>query len=216
MVEAQNLKYKCKPENEPATEDRENEMTLKEGYLHDYMVPSFLGFVFGVLSLGTATRGAGDLARFTGILIVADIFYVIPGGMVAAYLNFKFHKVSERLDMAGLSSGLFTATVYTIITLFPTIIFAALNPAAAGGIFVRWIISVIFAFIFYMLGGYFAGYLEHRPFAMPTIFDMSRISSPPPPPPPAMATQTCPTCGSPLRYIQQYQRWYCDKEQKYV
>jgi sporulation protein YlmC with PRC-barrel domain len=26
----------------------------------------------------------------------------------------------------------------------------------------------------------------------------------------------CPTCKNPLRYIQQYQRWYCDKEQKYV
>ncbi len=26
----------------------------------------------------------------------------------------------------------------------------------------------------------------------------------------------CPTCRNPLRYIQQYQRWYCDKEQKYV
>jgi len=34
--------------------------------------------------------------------------------------------------------------------------------------------------------------------------------------PAAPATPTCPTCGSPLRYIQQYQRWYCDREQKYV
>jgi hypothetical protein len=30
------------------------------------------------------------------------------------------------------------------------------------------------------------------------------------------ATPSCPTCGSPLRFIQQYQRWYCDKEGKYV
>jgi hypothetical protein len=37
-----------------------------------------------------------------------------------------------------------------------------------------------------------------------------------PTPTPAPATPTCPTCGNPLRYIQQYQRWYCDKEQKYV
>jgi pheromone shutdown protein TraB len=191
-------------------------MTLKEGYLLDYMIPGFLGFIFGVLSLGTAAGNAGDLVRFTGVLIVADIFYVIPGGMVAAYVNFKFHKVSERLEMAGLSCGLFTATIYTIITLFQTIISAALSPATAGSLFVGWIISVIFAFIFFMIGGYFAGYLERKPFAMPTIFDMSRISSAPPPPPPAMAAQTCPTCGSPLRYIQQYQRWYCDKEQKYV
>jgi len=192
-------------------------MALKEGYLLDNMVPGFLGFVFGVLSTSIASGNAGgDMVKFTGILIVADIFYVIPGGMVSAYLNFKFHKVSERLEMAGLSCGFFTAIIYTIITLFQTIISAALNSGTAGSFFVGWIISVIFAFIFYMLGGYFAGYLERKPFAMPAIFDMSRISSAPPPPPPATATQTCPTCGSPLRYIQQYQRWYCDKEQKYV
>jgi hypothetical protein len=35
-------------------------------------------------------------------------------------------------------------------------------------------------------------------------------------PPQASATPICPTCGGPLRYIQQYQRWYCDREQKYV
>jgi hypothetical protein len=38
----------------------------------------------------------------------------------------------------------------------------------------------------------------------------------PPSHPPAPTTPTCPTCGGPLRYIQQYQRWYCDKEQKYA
>lgn len=26
----------------------------------------------------------------------------------------------------------------------------------------------------------------------------------------------CPTCGKPLSYIQQYQRWYCYNEKKYV
>lgn len=29
-------------------------------------------------------------------------------------------------------------------------------------------------------------------------------------------TPTCPTCGEPLTYIQQYQRWYCYKDKKYV
>jgi len=37
---------------------------------------------------------------------------------------------------------------------------------------------------------------------------------------PAQAAQqaqpTCPTCSGPLSYIQQYQRWYCYKCQKYV
>jgi sporulation protein YlmC with PRC-barrel domain len=29
-------------------------------------------------------------------------------------------------------------------------------------------------------------------------------------------TPVCPTCGTPLTYIPQYQRWYCYKDQKYV
>lgn len=37
------------------------------------------------------------------------------------------------------------------------------------------------------------------------------IPSPPPP-----ATPTCPYCNSQIRYIQQYQRWYCDNEKRYV
>ena len=41
--------------------------------------------------------------------------------------------------------------------------------------------------------------------------DIDSIPPPPPPQPP-----TCPTCGEPLSYIQQYQRWYCYKEKKYV
>lgn len=39
---------------------------------------------------------------------------------------------------------------------------------------------------------------------------------PPPPPPPPTQTPTCPSCGRPIRYIQQYQRWYCDQEKRYV
>jgi sporulation protein YlmC with PRC-barrel domain len=30
------------------------------------------------------------------------------------------------------------------------------------------------------------------------------------------STPICPTCGQPLTYISQYQRWYCYKDQKYV
>ena len=37
-----------------------------------------------------------------------------------------------------------------------------------------------------------------------------------PPPPPDFASPICPTCGQPLSYIEQYQRWYCYKDQKYV
>ncbi|MCW4045747.1 MAG: hypothetical protein NWE94_09570 [Candidatus Bathyarchaeota archaeon] len=39
---------------------------------------------------------------------------------------------------------------------------------------------------------------------------------PPPPPPPEHAPPVCPSCGKPLSYIHQYQRWYCYKEKKYL
>jgi len=38
--------------------------------------------------------------------------------------------------------------------------------------------------------------------------------TPPPPPPPSVPT--CPICGQPLTFIQQYNRWYCSKCKKYV
>jgi sporulation protein YlmC with PRC-barrel domain len=34
--------------------------------------------------------------------------------------------------------------------------------------------------------------------------------------PQAPVAQVCPTCKGPLSYIQQYQRWYCYRCQKYV
>jgi MFS family permease len=44
-------------------------------------------------------------------------------------------------------------------------------------------------------------------------------AGPPPPlapPPSPQAVQTCPTCGGPLTFIEQYNRWYCYKCQKYI
>ncbi len=35
-------------------------------------------------------------------------------------------------------------------------------------------------------------------------------------PPPQGAIRFCQNCGSPLTYVQEYQRWYCTAEQKYV
>jgi hypothetical protein len=39
---------------------------------------------------------------------------------------------------------------------------------------------------------------------------------PPSAPSASPSSPVCPTCGQPLRYVQQYQRWYCDREQKYI
>jgi hypothetical protein len=36
-----------------------------------------------------------------------------------------------------------------------------------------------------------------------------------PPPVPAQQQYNCVTCGAPMRYVQNYQRWYCDHCGKY-
>jgi hypothetical protein len=190
-------------------------MTLREGYLHDSLAASLIGFLFALFAAGQAAGGAaGDMVKFTGLFIVYALFFVIPGGFVTAYLNFRLHRVGENLGMEGLNAGFFTAIVYTIITLFTTLI-SAIQSKDPGSTFLGWIITVLFSFVFYPLGGYICGYMEQRPYGMPSIFSMPRMSRAPPPPPPTASAQLCPTCGKPLTYVQQYNRWYCTNCKKY-
>jgi hypothetical protein len=190
-------------------------LTLKEGSLHDFIAPSLVGFLFGVLAAsGAAGLAGGDMPKFAGLFVFYGLFFVVPGGFVAAYLDFRLHRVGENLGMEGLNAGFFTAIVYTIITLFTTLVSAIMNQGAAGTIFTGWIITVLLSFVFYPLGGYLCGFMEQRPYSMPSIFSIPKMSHAPPPPP--GTANLCPTCGNPLRYIEQYKRWYCDKEQKYV
>jgi len=190
-------------------------MSIKEeGYLHDYLAASFVGLAYGLIVSQAAGGAIGNWGIYIALLIVAGIFGFIPGGFVAGYINFRFHRMDENLEMAGLSAGFFTAVVFTIVNFFLALVAAVLLQPAAGNIMIGWIISVLFAFIFFSLGGYISGYFERRPFAMPTIFNLSRISRAPPPPPVA-AAQLCPTCGRPMTFIQQYNRWYCPNCKKY-
>jgi MFS family permease len=192
---------------------------MKEGYLHDYLAASFIGLAFGLAvhsPAGTALLGAigGNWGPYIATMLVVGVFGFIPGGFVAGYVNFRFHQVGEKIEMVGLSAGFFTAFVYTIISLFGTIVAAIFATAAAGTFFIGWIIGVLLAFVFFSFGGYISGYLERRPFAMPTIFDLSRVSQAPPPPPSA-GVQMCPTCGKPMSFMPQYNRWYCNSCKKY-
>jgi hypothetical protein len=190
-------------------------MGLKEAYLHDHLAVSLIGFLFGSLASAGAEGARGSWPSFVAIFVVAGIFLIVPGGFVAAYLRFRLHRIGENLEMQGLSAGFFTGFVYTVITFFLSLAHIIADSKIAVDIMVGWIIGVIFAFLFYSLGGYLAGVLERRPFAMPGVFNLSRISRAPPPPPTA-AAQTCPTCGQPLTFVQQYNRWYCQNEKKYV
>jgi len=46
--------------------------------------------------------------------------------------------------------------------------------------------------------------------------EQSRYPITAPPPPPSPPVPICPSCGQSLRFVQQYQRWYCARENKYV
>lgn len=191
-------------------------MSVREGYLHDYLVASFIGIAYAAVVAQPAGESLGNWGPYIAILLVAGIFGFIPGGLIAAYLNSKFHRIGEKSEMEGLSAGFFTAIVYTIITFFMTLIGVILVsnvPNVPGILFVGWVIHVIIAFTFFSVGGYIFGILEKRPFAMPTIFNLSGISRAPPPPP--TGVQMCPTCGQPMTFMQQYNRWYCNNCKKY-
>ncbi|MEM2110830.1 MAG: PrsW family glutamic-type intramembrane protease [Candidatus Bathyarchaeia archaeon] len=84
----------------------------------------------------------------------------------------------------------FLSTVIDIVTIFP-----------------------IFAFLLRdFLGGHFN--FQHFFEALPEPSPFYPTVAPPPPPP--QTFPTCPTCGQPLAYIQEYNRWYCPREKKYV
>src|SRR5208337_5626089 len=99
----------------------------------------------------------------------------------ASYINFRLHQMSENVEMAGLSAGFFTAFVYAVIDLVITLTFAIVyGSGAAGNLFIGWVLSIVFGFIFLPIGGFLSGMLERRPFAMPGFFDLSKISRSPP------------------------------------
>ena len=189
-------------------------MSDREGYFHDYLAASFVGVALGLLVTIIASAAIGNWGIFVAVVIVLGLFVFMPAGFMASYLNFRFHRMGENSGMAGLSAGLFTAIVYTVVTLIIAVLGAIANTPAAANTFIAWILSIVFAFIFMSLGGYVSGIFEERPFAMPGIFNLSKISRLPPPPPPTDA-QFCSSCQKPMNFIQQYNRWYCDNCKKY-
>ncbi len=193
-------------------------MSNRDGNLNDYLAASFVSLALGLIVMIVSGVAAGNWGVFIAIVIVAGLFLNIPAGWTAAYLNFRFHRMGENTKMAGLSAGFFSAFVYTIITLILTIVNAIANTANAAAVFIAWILNVVFAFIFMMLGGYIGGTFEESSWAMPSFFNLSKVPQRmPPPPPPAPGTmQNCPTCGRPMRFVEQYNRWYCDFDKKYA
>jgi hypothetical protein len=193
----------------------------EEGYLSDYIAFGVIAFAigtaiadFGGLQIFTVTFRGIDWGRTAGQYAVSGIFAYIPAAVIACYLSYQIRKTEGKTE--GLTIGFMAFLVYLILTLLITICRNAISSSDLGIAMQGWALGLVFALIFYPLGGFLSGIFIAMKMPMPAFLRFKRAGMAPPPPPPGQVAQTCPTCGSPLRYIEQYQRWYCDQEKKYV
>jgi hypothetical protein len=196
-------------------------MSIKEeGHLHDYIAAGLLGFAVGMaitVMLISELFSYVLLSKWGEVIalsFISGFFGYLPGGFIAGYFNFRIHK-TEGEPMEGLAAGVMALIVHFFITLFVFITLAAISGRTAGTVMTVWSLSLVFGIIFYPTGGYISGMLESKAIPMPAILKFERVFAPAPPPPPPGA-EVCPTCGGPLTYIPQYQRWYCYKCKKYA
>jgi hypothetical protein len=201
-------------------------MTEKtEAYLVDYIAVGVIGFALGqaiasiggfqTLFSGLFSRFASiDWGRTVGSDVITGIFAFLPAGFVAGYLCYKLLKTEGKME--GFAGGFMSFLAYLIITLIVTLAQTGIGGGDFGIGMQLWTVLMVFALIFFPIGGFLAGMMHETKMAMPSFLKFQFQGGPAAPPPPPGAAVTCPTCGGPLRYIQQYQRWYCDKEQKYV
>ncbi len=194
-------------------------MSEREGNLNDYLAASFVAFAIAMIVTTISGGAKGSWGIFIAVVIVGGLFLFIPAGWAASYINFRFHKMCENTKMAGLSAGFFAALVYTVLTLIMAIVGAIASTPTAANDFIAWILCAVFAFIFMSLGGYISGSFEESSWAMPAFFNFGKLPQRVPPPPPGAPNaqqMNCPTCGRPMRFVQQYNRWYCDFDKKYA
>jgi len=198
-----------------------NEKT--EGYLIDYIVVGLIGFAIGeaIASIGgfqtyllTGYVFGIDWGRAIGSDVIIGIFAFLPAGFVAGYLCYKLLKGEEKME--GLAGGFMSFLAYLIITLIVTLAQTGIWGFDYSTEMSLWVVLMVFALIFFLIGGLLAGMFHEMKMPMPSFLKLQFQRGPGTPPPPPGAAMTCPSCGGPLRYIEQYKRWYCDKENKYV
>jgi len=200
-----------------------NEKT--EASLIDYIVVGVIGFAIGqaIASVGGfQSTFSGFLSAYVGIDwgrtaasdIITGIFAFLPAGFVAGYLCYK--QLKAEGNMAGFTGGFMSFLAYLVITLIVTIAQTGIWGYSFGNTMGLWVVLMVFALVFFLIGGFLAGMIHGMYMPMPSFLQFQFKSGAPAPPPPPGAATTCPTCGGPLRYVEQYKRWYCDKEQKYV
>jgi hypothetical protein len=200
-------------------------MTEKaEAYLIDYIAVGVIGFAIGQAIAGvggfqtlfssiTSVFGI-DWGKTIGSDVITGIFAFLPAGFVAGYLCYKLLRGEGKME--GFTGGVMSFLAYFIITLIVTLAQTGIWGADFGTEMQLWVVLMVFALIFFPIGGFLADMIHGMKTPMPSFLRMQFQRGPVAPPPPPGTATTCPTCGGPLRYIEQYKRWYCDNEKKYV
>lgn len=150
------------------------------------------GFTLGIVSLVL-----GLVGLLVGVLMILGRSYTF----VLAWLIISL--------VVGLALG-----AYTLATLAE---FAGteLGGALIGGVVVGLAIGVVLQviIIYYMLRPHVKAFFGRAPTPQPAA---PTVMPPPPPPQPAAQGPFCPSCGAQLQYVQQYQKYWCPSERRYV
>jgi len=200
-------------------------MTEEKEYFIDYIAIGIIGFAIGqaIASVGgfqsffgevVGVFGGIDWGKTVGSDVVTGIFAFIPAGFVAGYLCYKLLKSENK--MAGFTGGFMSFLAYFIVTLIVALAQIGIRGADYGTNMESWLVLMVFALIFFPIGGFLAGMMNGMKAPMPSFLKLQFQRGSATPPPPPDSANMCPTCGGPLRYIEQYKKWYCDREQKYV
>jgi hypothetical protein len=132
-------------------------------------------------------------------VLIGGLFWAAVGTLLAIFF--------------GLGFLLYAFLAFGIVILVGAVMINS-NPRSAH----TWGIVILLLGIFSLVGvtTTLGGVLAIVGGALALSWKPTRELGAPLPPAPSVAASFCPTCGAQLRYIPMYQRWYCDREQRYV
>jgi hypothetical protein len=183
------------------------------------IVFGFLMVISGVaiVALAGVIEYYGSSGQIPGVPEMPLVWSLIAafGGVISVVLLIT--AVIEFLIAWGLLGGKGWAWILTIVLTGISIALSIFSLPAS-----MVVIAVDALIIYYFFRPHVKAFFGRGPAPIaqqPTAYQApGTYQATPPPPAPAAAQQalTCPRCGKPLTYIEQYQRWYCYSCQQYA
>jgi hypothetical protein len=131
-------------------------------------------------------------------LVAAPILF-LAGGILAAF------GLSSGVTLVGVSVAGGTLSIIGLTGAA----FVKSHPRLSG------VMMLLTGFLgLFVLLGFWLGALLLLVAGIVTLLRKEKLS--PPPPPPTQTKFFCTSCGKPLTYVQQYQKWYCESCKQYA